>query len=126
MSFTIMLENPPEEARYWLPAVYAIDPATGYHDKFEPEDYLSINTPWICPFSAGTGAVVDIQCVTVDYYLERIGKAWLKKVIISDGEIFTFDWDEATKVVYPGEGGLTWLLIPAVALGAIIVAGRRK
>jgi len=121
MSFLTSLQNPPKEARYWMPVFYYRDPVTGSYTPYYPKEYhLDIPQSWLCPLSAGAGIMVDYRCVIYDSNREIIGIKDLNNIVVRDSEEFVYNW---------GAGKINaWMLIaPIAVLGVVATAlARRK
>ncbi|MBA7499309.1 hypothetical protein ES704_02049 [subsurface metagenome] len=122
MTFWTLLENPPEEARYWIPIFYYRDPETGYYTAYSPDDILDIWQSWLVPISAGAGVMVDYRCRIFDDARNTIATRDLSNIVVVDGEPFIYDWEPVKKGISP------WVILAPVGFLAVIgvVAAAKK
>lgn len=113
MSFWTLIENAPEEARYWMPIFYYRDPVTGAYTPYSPGYLLDIPQSWLCPLSAGEGIMVDYRCVIYDSAHDVIGTRDLYNIIVIDGKEFTYNWEER-------KGVSPWMILAPVGILAVV------
>jgi len=114
------VENPPEEAVFWMPAFYYRDPVSGSYTPYYPEDYLAIGQSWLCPLSAGAGIMVDYRCIVYDADYNIMGTRDLSNIVVKDGEEFIYNWGISAGI------SMWWILAPLGILGVLLVTRRGK